>query len=163
MTEKISSANCPLPSAYYPAHALSLFPIPRSANFGAAVANAAGALQVTSCAAVKTSAGEMFVEPSQTLTGEMLAALQPFGVKLVKKIDDPVGETALQQVASCWPQLLPLEKCDFDDRDVAKTILFKVNSSAKFTALASEMLRLGNDRIGYRPIAVEQPKLPRAC
>ena len=112
-----------------------------------------GSIQVSACTAIITASKELFVQSSQQLTADGLAALEPFGVKVVEKVEqtDQPCETIK---ASCWFQLLPLQKCQTDDHDLPTTIIFRTGSPEKFTALASEMLRLGNDRIGYRHVAI---------
>ena len=114
-----------------------------------------GSIQVSPCIAIIAATKELFVQPSQQLTADGLAALEPFGVTVVEKVEQTTDLPYKTINASCWFQLLPLQKCQTDDHDLPKTIIFRTGSPEKFTALASEMLRLGNDRIGYRHVVIE--------
>ncbi len=90
--------------------------------------------------------GKIYVEPTANLTRTVTKNLDRIGVKGSKRhaSDDP-------QEVTCWPQLLPVT------RDaVAPTIsnqapvLFELEKAEDLATLAAEMLRLGNDRQGFR-------------
>lgn len=114
-----------------------------------------GSMQVSPCTAIITAKQDLFVENSQPLSADGLAALKAFGVNVVENVEPTTDQPCEIINASCWFQLLPLQKCQTDDHDLPKTIIFRTGSPEKFTALASEMLRLGNDRIGYRQVETE--------
>lgn len=114
-----------------------------------------GDVQLCACKALRSSNGELFVEPSTKLDGSAVKALDRFGVKLVKQPGSLAKDLEEPLMASCWQQLIPLQKCRADDYSEAKTILFRTQSSQRFTALAAEMLRLGNDRISFRHVEPE--------
>ena len=112
-----------------------------------------GSVQVSPCMAFIMATGELFVQPSQQLTADVWTSLEQFGVKVVQTQDRFTCQPCETIKASCWFELLPLQKCHTADDDLPKTIIFRTASTEKFTTLASEMLRLGNDRIGYRHVA----------
>ena len=114
-----------------------------------------GAVQVTPCKAHCSSTNEIWVDTAQKMTAATVKVLNQFGVTRVKKIEAPHGEQLSTIQATCWQQLIPLHRSSSDQSLDARTVLFRVASVEKFTALASEMLRLGNDRIGYRAIQTE--------
>ncbi len=108
-------------------------------------------VQLSACVGHVGAHGDLYVEPSQKLSHEVTDAIARFHVRLVEQLPtDPTIKPPI--VASCWQQLLPLQKRPIDDSIDAKTVLFRVSSSSKFTALAAEMMRLGNDRISYRHV-----------
>ncbi|MDY3559598.1 hypothetical protein R5W23_000592 [Gemmata sp. JC673] len=90
--------------------------------------------------------GKIYVEPTAGLTRAVTKNLDRIGVKGSKRhaSDDP-------QEVTCWPQLLPVT------RDPAaptisnqQPVLFELESAEDLPALVTEMLRLGNDRQGFR-------------
>lgn len=112
-------------------------------------------VQLSACKAFRSTAGELFVEPAQRLDGTTLKSLDRFGVKIVKQPDSTQTQWTDPMSACCWQQLLPLQKCKLDDSADAKTILFTTRSTQRFTDLATEMIRLGNDRISFRHVEAE--------
>lgn len=90
--------------------------------------------------------GKIYVEPTAALTRTATKNLDRIGVKGSKRhaSDDP-------QEVTCWPQLLPVTR-----DPVAPTIsnqqpvLFELENAEDLPALVTEMLRLGNDRQGFR-------------
>ncbi|MFM8271877.1 MAG: hypothetical protein ACKODX_06025, partial [Gemmata sp.] len=95
--------------------------------------------------------GKVYVEPTANLTRGVTKNLDRIGVKGSKRhaSDEP-------QEVTCWPQLLPVTK-----DAVAPTVsnqapvLFELENAEDLAALVSEMLRLGNDRQGFRWFAAE--------
>lgn len=90
--------------------------------------------------------GKIYVEPTAALTRTVTKNLDRLGVKGSKRhaTDEPLEVT-------CWPQLLPVAR-----DPVAPTIsnqapvLFELERAEDLPVLATEMLRLGNDRQGFR-------------
>ena len=90
--------------------------------------------------------GKIYVEPTANLTRTVTRNLDRIGVKGSKRhaSDDP-------QEVTCWPQLLPVTR-----DPVAPTIsnqapvLFELEKAEDLATLVTEMLRLGNDRQGFR-------------
>ncbi|HEY1191238.1 MAG TPA: hypothetical protein VGE74_26630 [Gemmata sp.] len=90
--------------------------------------------------------GKIYVEPTANLTRTVTKNLDRIGVKGSKRhaSDEP-------QEVTCWPQLLPATR-----DPIAPTIsnqqpvLFELESAEDLPALVTEMLRLGNDRQGFR-------------
>jgi hypothetical protein len=87
----------------------------------------------------------LWLEPSVAVPRAVYAELRPLGVREVKRGDVAPGESVC-----CWPQILPVER----GGDTAPTdqtpVLFDLPCAAQLADLVSEILRLGNDRQGYR-------------
>jgi len=90
--------------------------------------------------------GKVYVEPTANLTKTVAKNLDRIGVKGSKRH----ASDAPQEV-TCWPQLLPVT------RDTAAPqlsnqapVLFELEKAEDLPVLVSEMLRLGNDRQGFR-------------
>ncbi len=90
--------------------------------------------------------GKIYVEPTVNLTKAVTKNLDRIGVKGSKRhaSDEP-------QEVTCWPQLLPVT------RDAAAPqlsnqapVLFELEKAEDLPTLVTEMLRLGNDRQGFR-------------
>ena len=90
--------------------------------------------------------GKIYVEPTANLTKTVTKNLDRIGVKGSKRhaTDEP-------EEVSCWPQLLPVT------RDAATPqlsnqapVLFELRDADDLPTLVTEMLRLGNDRQGFR-------------
>lgn len=90
--------------------------------------------------------GKVYVEPTANLTRTVTKNLDRIGVKGSKRhaADEP-------REVTCWPQLLPVTR-----DPVAPTIsnqapvLFELEKAEDLATLVGEMLRLGNDRQGFR-------------
>ncbi len=95
--------------------------------------------------------GKIYVEPTANLSRAVTKNLDRIGVKGSKRhaSDDP-------QEVTCWPQLLPVT------RDTAAPtisnqapVLFELEKPEDLSSLVAEMLRLGNDRQGFRWFAAD--------
>src|SRR5262249_15232508 len=81
------------------------------------------------------------VEPARAV----LAELRRLGVQAAQDSSVPLGEKVV-----CWPQLFPLQRLVATPSLSEKApVLFEL-SAAQFPELVGEMLRLGNDRQGFR-------------
>lgn len=116
-----------------------------------------GSVQVNPCKAYRLPTGELVVELSQRLAKSVPLALEQFGVHVIKPSKKTLAEMPEPLEACCWQQLIPLQKCKTDDSSEIKTVLFVTKSGERFTGLASEMIRLGHDRISYRHADAESP------
>ncbi len=114
-----------------------------------------GSVQVSPCKAYALPGGEWLVEPSQRLSRSVTVSLNRFGVHVVKLTKKSLAQMPEPIQACCWQQLIPVQKSKTDDSAAIKTVLFTSRSAERFTALASEMIRLGNDRISYRYVDIE--------
>src|SRR5262245_53981800 len=89
--------------------------------------------------------GHVWTKASVTLPRAAQAGLCKLGVEVVKAIDTPTAEF------SCWPQLLPLQREEAAPTPSGSTVvLFELPRSADLPNLVGEILRLGNDRQGFR-------------
>ena len=89
--------------------------------------------------------GAVWVKPSKRLPGSAQAELRRLGVESVATADMAVNEPLL-----CWPQLLPLRRDPAAAPPTDKTpVLFEL-PEARLPELVGEVLRLGNDRQGFR-------------
>ena len=92
------------------------------------------------------AAGRPYVEPSITLSKTTAKILDRLGVKGSKRHATDVPE----EVAS-WVQILPVVKeAGTPNLSSQAAVLFELSSADDLPALAAEMLRLGNDRQGFR-------------
>ncbi|MCI0699761.1 MAG: hypothetical protein L0241_01575 [Planctomycetia bacterium] len=97
-------------------------------------------------AAVSVDAdGKIYVEPTANLTKTATKNLDRIGVKGSKKhAGDP-------QEVTCWPQLLPVTRESVAPNISAQApVLFELEVADDLPLLVTEMLRLGNDRQGFR-------------
>lgn len=95
--------------------------------------------------AARGDAGTVWVEPSIQLSYSAQKELRRIGVEQVQKMGS--------EPFSCltWLQILPLRKEGEPVNPTLQTpVLFELPSSRMLPGLVSEMLRLGNDRQGYR-------------
>ncbi len=113
-----------------------------------------GPVQGAACTALRLLDGGIVVETACVLDRQSDQALKKFGVKVTKRIGSIAKQAVSSQPAICWLQLLPLEVVERADQDT-QIVLLRVASMEKFVSLASEMLRLGNDRIAYRAMRVK--------
>ncbi|AMV24875.1 hypothetical protein VT84_10790 [Gemmata sp. SH-PL17] len=98
--------------------------------------------------------GKIYIESTANLTRTVTKNLDRIGVKGSKRhaVDNP-------QEITCWPQLLPVTR-----DPIAPTIsnqapvLFELEKADDLPVLVTEMLRLGNDRQGFRWFATDERK-----
>jgi hypothetical protein len=90
--------------------------------------------------------GKIYVEPTTNLTKAVAKNLDRIGVKGSKRhaSDEP-------QEVTCWPQLLPVVR-DSAAPQISNQapVLFELDKAEDLPTLVTEMLRLGNDRQGFR-------------
>lgn len=94
--------------------------------------------------------GKIYLETDVDLSRTVIKNLDRIGVKGSKRhATDSVEEL------SCWPQALPLSR-DVETPAVSSQapVLFELSDADDLPVLATEMLRLGNDRQGYRWFAL---------
>src|SRR5579871_5170033 len=90
--------------------------------------------------------GRVWVETTAELPRRALAELRRLGAATGKP---PATVSAIQ--VSCWLQLLPLQRsADPVARPGQAPVLFELAEGEPLSSLVSEVLRLGNDRQGYR-------------
>jgi hypothetical protein len=85
------------------------------------------------------------LQPSQVLPNAARAELRRLGVQIVKR-----SSVLLSEEVCCWAQLLPLQRDPVLGVGEQVPVLFDLPSGETLPALVAEMLRLGNDRQGYR-------------
>jgi hypothetical protein len=96
--------------------------------------------------------GRVWVEPSVDLPKKVQIELRRLGAVLVKS----TGAAPIVEVP-CWLALFPLQRStDPIARPEQTPILFELVEGEQFSSLVSEVLRLGNDRQGFRWL--EDPK-----
>jgi hypothetical protein len=102
--------------------------------------------------AVFGDAGRVWVQPSTDPPKKAQAELRRLGVAAGK----PAGSLPAVEV-SCWLELLPLQRsAEAVARPDQVPVLFELPQGEQLPALVTEVLRLGNDRQGYRWL--EDPK-----
>jgi hypothetical protein len=96
--------------------------------------------------------GRVWVGPSADLSRKALTELRRLGASVAKAAgDSPAVEV------SCWLQLLPLRRSGEPVARPEQTpVLFELPKGEQLSSLVIEVLRLGNDRQGYRWL--EDPK-----
>lgn len=90
--------------------------------------------------------GKIYVEPTESLTKTVTKNLDRIGVKGSKRhaSDEP-------QEVTCWPQLLPVAREGTPPQlSNQAPVLFELEKAEDLPTLVTEMLRLGNDRQGFR-------------
>lgn len=90
--------------------------------------------------------GQVFVEPTANITKGVAKNLDRIGVKGSKRhaSDEP-------EEVSCWPQLLPVARDPAAPQISNQApVLFELEKADDLPTLVTEMLRLGNDRQGFR-------------
>ncbi|MFO0798944.1 MAG: hypothetical protein U0804_15865 [Gemmataceae bacterium] len=103
-------------------------------------------------AAVSTDAhGRLYVEPTPSISKTTLKVLDRLGVKGSKRH----GSDDIRKVGS-WVELVPLAK-EAGTPEVASgaAVLFELPSADDLPAVVTELLRLGNDRQGFRWFAAD--------
>ncbi len=89
--------------------------------------------------------GRVWVRPSVNVPKNALAELRRLGVAAGKDAASPGAEV------SCWLELLPLRRAaDGLARPEQTPVLFSLHDGEQLASLVTEMMRLGNDRQGYR-------------
>src|SRR5262245_45438883 len=90
-------------------------------------------------------AGHLWLEPAALLPRGLQAGLGRLGVKVVKS-----NGASLTTEVSCWPQVLPVQRGPAPDFTAQTPVLFELSETGQLPALVGEILRLGNDRQGFR-------------
>lgn len=107
-------------------------------------------VMLTPAAVTFDNQGKVYLEPTAALTRTVIKNLDKIGVKGSRRHanDHP-------QEVSCWPQVLPLVK-EPGTPNVSNQapVLFELSEADDLPTLATEMLRLGNDRQSFRWFAV---------
>src|SRR5207244_1326230 len=90
--------------------------------------------------------GRLWIETAARLPQAVQAELKKLGATTARTL----GTTATSPV-SCWPELLPLVSvAERNDATEQTPVLFELCSDEALVRLATEILRLGNDRQGVR-------------
>ncbi|GIW80100.1 MAG: hypothetical protein KatS3mg105_1907 [Gemmatales bacterium] len=90
--------------------------------------------------------GGLLVRCRHKLSATVLQALRRLGIEIGRAKEDQAWTSY-----TCWPQLLPLERSPRFEPPAAQTpVLFELEAANQLAVIASEMLRLGNDRQGFR-------------
>lgn len=123
-----------------------------------------GAIPVTTAqtaAAVGTDdEGQCWVDTTASLSRTSQADLKRLGVATVRTWGAP-----LRTEVACWAEILPLEHDRYPvERLEGTPVLFELPSGEQLARLVIEMLRLGNDRQGFRWLEdpADQNAAPRA-
>lgn len=106
-------------------------------------------VQTKSVRAIFQPSGELLVVPSDPLDAKTQKSLSRLNVRTVDALPTGAEQKAID--ASCWLQLVPLERVKTESESFDKaTVLFRTPTSNGFSELVAEMLRLGNDRQSFR-------------
>ncbi len=90
--------------------------------------------------------GRLWIQPSVDLTKKVQADLRKLGANIAKTAPASPGTEV-----SCWLELFPLVRSTEPlARPEQTPVLFELSAASGLTALVTEILRLGNDRQGYR-------------
>jgi len=90
--------------------------------------------------------GKIYVESAASLSKAVTKNLDRIGVKGSKRHASDTPEDV-----SCWPQLLPVAReAAAPQLSNQAPVLFELSDADDLPALVTEMLRLGNDRQGFR-------------
>src|SRR5262245_60228366 len=90
--------------------------------------------------------GQLWLEPFVTPARRTQDELKKYNVEVARKFG---AETSGE--ISCWLEMLPLvRESEFVAPPEQTPVLFDLPSGEQLTRLATEILRLGNDRQGYR-------------
>src|SRR5262245_28057015 len=90
--------------------------------------------------------GQLWLEPSVTPTRRAQDELKKPNVIVAKR-----SGAELSAEISCWLEMIPLvREAEFIALPEQTPVLFDLPSGEQLTRLATEILRLGNDRQGYR-------------
>jgi len=100
--------------------------------------------------------GRVWIEPAADLPRKALAELRRLGAAVVKAR----GAAPAVEV-SCWLQLFPLQRAtDLLSRPAQTPVIFELAEAEALAPLVTEVLRLGNDRQGYRWLEDAKGKTP---
>lgn len=88
--------------------------------------------------------GLVFVKATGRLTKKETTELAKIGAKSVRKV------LAQLRIVQCWPQFFELTKISETEITDRTPVLFGFKTEEQFVRLASEIMRLGNDRQSYR-------------
>jgi hypothetical protein len=91
--------------------------------------------------------GQVWLQPSVSVPRAALAALRHLKVQVPRSSPVPLTERC-----HCWPQLLPLERIGDRLPPEQTPVLFDLPAD-QVAAVVTEVLRLGNDRQGFRHLA----------
>jgi hypothetical protein len=117
-----------------------------------------GAVSQTAVVAGFDDQDQLWVDTSASFPRAAQTELRRLGVQLPKSS----GARSMAEF-TCWAQLLPLVPDNGPVERLEQTpVLFELPSGDKLAALATEILRLGNDRQGYRWLEPTDPKDPNA-
>ncbi|MFQ3592907.1 MAG: hypothetical protein SNJ82_06915 [Gemmataceae bacterium] len=101
---------------------------------------------------------ECWVDTAAALGRNHQNELKKLGVQMPKTMG---GSSSFQ--VSCWAEILPLEKSSWHAEELTSTpVLFDLVDGTELSRLVIEILRLGNDRQGYRWLEVNESLPPRA-
>src|SRR5262245_41183248 len=90
--------------------------------------------------------GQLWTEPTATPARKTQDELRKLGVQVGKS-----GGEGLSAQISCWLEMLPLKReAEILAPPEQTPVLFDLPDGTHLARLASEMLRLGNDRQGFR-------------
>lgn len=90
-------------------------------------------------------AGPLWLQPAVAVPRAAQAELRRLGVQMVKE-----NGALLAEEVSCWPQLLPVRRAELPALTPQTPVLFELSNTKQLPELVGEMLRLGNDRQGFR-------------
>lgn len=89
--------------------------------------------------------GQVWLLPSVALARKAQTALRRLGVEIVRANGELEGDEFC-----CWLQLLPIVRTETTVPSPQTPVLFELPDAAQLPLLVGEMLRLGNDRQGFR-------------
>ncbi len=94
--------------------------------------------------------GAFWIDSEAALPSGASAKLKKWGVSIHRSRSKFGGEL---QNASCWLQMLPLQKKRDVEQIADRTqVLFVLRDESKLPGLVNEILRLGNDRLSFRRV-----------
>ena len=88
--------------------------------------------------------GRLFVETATKLNKKTATELTKLDVTAAKAMPGPGTEL------SCWAEGLPMTRVPTLDITTQAPVIFAIPSQAEFTGFVTELIRLGNDRLGFR-------------
>lgn len=89
--------------------------------------------------------GQVWLEPSVALPRKAQTSLRQLGVEIVRANGQLEGDEYI-----CWLQLLPVARADNPVPSPQTPVVFELPEATQLPLLVGEMLRLGNDRQGFR-------------
>jgi hypothetical protein len=115
------------------------------------------AVSLAPAAAHVDPAGPVWVQPSAAVPVPSQAELKRMGVEVIKR-----SPRSLDVSVGCWPQLLPIRRTGPVVPPTDRTpVVFELDES-QLPELVGEILRLGNDRQGFRWLQHDGRLRPRA-